>query len=55
MNLLPINAAAKLKGASLATTNQAVVSGKIHKKEIDGTPYILINRAFENWKPGGKK
>ena len=55
MNYLKVTNAAKIKDVSRAAVNQAVVAGKIHSKEIDGTPYILINRAFENWKPGVKR
>lgn len=55
MDYLKVTNAAKIKGVSRAAVTQAVASGKIHSKEIDGTPYILINRAFENWKPGAKQ
>ncbi|KKL05928.1 hypothetical protein LCGC14_2601120 [marine sediment metagenome] len=55
MNYLKVTNAAKIKGVSRAAVTQAVASGKIHQKMIDGTPYILENRAFEVWNPGVKK
>ncbi len=55
MNYITPTTAAQIKNVSLATVNQAIESKRIHKTMIDGTPYILTNRAFENWKPGVKK
>jgi predicted DNA-binding protein (UPF0251 family) len=55
LNYLKVTNAAKKKGVSRAAVTQAVAAGKIHQKLIDGTPYILENRAFENWKPGKKE
>ena len=55
MNYISITYASKLKHVSRTAVTQAVAAGKIHQHEIKGTPHILENRAFENWKPGVKK
>lgn len=47
--------AAKIKGVSRGCVIYAVDAKRISSAVIDGTPYILNNRAFEVWNPGVKK
>lgn len=55
MNLITINTAARLKNVSLGAITQAIADNKLHKKDIDGIPYVLENRAFEVWEPKRRK
>ena len=55
IDYLKITNAAKQKNVSRSAVLFAGISGKIDIREIDGTPHVIDNFKFREWKPGGKK